>query len=212
MEYLHLDLGTSSEVRADLEYYTYHCRSRRLLVLSRSRRLLVLSLSRSRSRSLSLSFSFSFSLILARSDSPPLVLFSSSRILVLSSSRSVLSDSRILILSHCCFLAAFSWILEFSSLVSPSRSLVLSSVRPLGFSSFCRIVVLSERSLGFSSSCILSYSFSRLLVLSVAHSLAFLSSHSSRLQPTFLHCTLLWLFPEHLFTFHSHSLPLGGIA
>jgi hypothetical protein len=70
IEYLHLDLGTSSEVRADLEYYTSHCRS---LVLSKLSRLLVLVLSSSR----------------------PLRFSSSSRLLVFSSSRSlILSHSR----------------------------------------------------------------------------------------------------------------------
>jgi hypothetical protein len=62
IEYLHLDLGKSSEVRADLEYYTYHCRS---VALSFSRSLESFSSSRSR----------------------PLVLFSSSRILILLQSR-----------------------------------------------------------------------------------------------------------------------------
>ena len=142
-EYLHLDLGTSSEVKADLEYSTYHCS----LVLSSSRLLVSFSRMVVLSNSHPLAFSDSCPLVLSSfsrrvvlSHSLPLVLFSSSRILVLSSSRP---------------LGAFSWILEFSSLVSHSRSFVLSSSsRPL--------LVLS------SSSPPLVYSSSRILVL--AHS------------------------------------------
>jgi hypothetical protein len=70
IEYLHLDLGKSSEVRADLEYYTYHCRS---VALSFSRSLESFSSSRSRP--------------LVLSDSHPLLVFSHSHPLAVSSSR-----------------------------------------------------------------------------------------------------------------------------
>jgi hypothetical protein len=73
--------GTSSEVRADLEYYTYHCRS---VALSDSLILGVLSHSR-----------------ILTAFSQIVVFLSFSQILILSDSPFVTKLSQIVVLSHC---------------------------------------------------------------------------------------------------------------